>query len=778
MAFTQENRMFTLESPLGKDELLSTAFRGTEGMSRLFRFEVVALSHDQAINFEKIVGKNVTLALVLQDGSERYFNGIVSRFSQAGAGHQQDREVHFTEYTMTVVPWLWLLTLTEDSKIFQDKTVPEIVEAVFQRRGFQKGKDYAFRLHGSYDKRVYCVQYRETDFHFVSRLLEDEGIHYFFEHEKKAHTLVIADDPVENKPCPRQETARYQRAAGGAADEDFIREFQQRMEVVPTAFTLKDYNFEIPKTNLEVNAPSNRKLTDRDCEVYDYPGCYQTKTKGDRFANIRMQSEEATIDVFTGVGTCRAFTAGQRFELKDYYRADLNDKRYVLTGILHEGSQSLGLAGEGGDVFRYKNEFTCIPHEVPFRPPWDTPRPVVRGTQTAVVVGPSGEEIYTDKHGRIKVQFHWDREGKRDENSSCWIRVGQLWAGSGWGGVFIPRIGQEVIVDFLEGDPDQPIITGRVYNADEMPPYELPKEQTKSTVKSLSSKDGGGFNEIRFEDKKGEEQVFIHGEKDLDVRIKNDRREWIGRDRHLVVKRDKVEEIDRDEHVVVKRDLVEKVTRDHHLSVTGKEAIQITGSHSLAVQGDVIEEFKMNHSEQVTMNYSVKGMNVVIEGMTGLTIKVGGSFITLNPAGVQIVGPMLMLNSGGAPLVGMPGMLVSPAAPLEANIADNADPGSKDASFKSQRAAMTPEQQSAADAPSHDPSTPENKQKKSWIEIELMDQDNKPVPGEKYRITLPDGTTVAEGTLDNKGFARVDNIDPGTCKVTFPNLDKQSWKPK
>jgi type VI secretion system secreted protein VgrG len=517
MAYTQENRVITLDTPLGKDELLPTAFRGTEGMSRLFSFEVVAVSHNQVITFEKILGKSVTIGMVLQDGTDRYFNGIVCRFSQAGTSHQQDTEVHFTEYRATVVPWLWLLTLTENSKIFQDKSVPDIVEAVFQKRGFQRGKDYAFRLRGSYEKRGYCVQYRETDFQFVSRLLEDEGIHYFFEHGKGKHVLILTDDPGENKPCPQQKTARYLRAAGGTTDEDLVQEFQKRMEVVSTACTLNDYNFEVPKSDLKVNVPSNKKLTDRDCEIYDYPGCYEKKAEGDRFARIRMQEEEAKTAVFTAVSGCRAFSSGQRFELKDYYRPDLNDKQYVLTGIAHEGSQGLGVAGEGGDGFQYKNEFTCIPHDVPFRPPRATPRPLVRGTQTAIVVGPSGEEVYTDKHGRIKVQFHWDRDGKKDENSSCWMRVGQVWAGSGWGAVYIPRIGQEVIVDFLEGDPDRPIVIGCVYHGNNRPPYPLPDEKTKSAIKSEATVGGGGFNEIRFEDKKGDEELLLRAEKDMNV---------------------------------------------------------------------------------------------------------------------------------------------------------------------------------------------------------------------------------------------------------------------
>ena len=586
MAYTQENRIIALESPLGKDELLPTAFRGAEGMSRLFSFEVVAVSHNQAITFEKIVGKNVTIAVGLQDGTERYFNGIVCRFSQAGAGSQQDKEVHFTEYRATVVPWLWLLTQTENSKIFQEKSVPDIVEAVFQKRGFQKGKDYAFRLQGNFYKRGYCVQYRETDFHFVSRLLEDEGIHYFFEHGKGKHTLVMTDNPGENKPCPQQKTARYQRAASGKADEDLIQEFQEKMEVVPTAFTLNDYNFEVPKTDLKVNVPSNKKLTDRDCEIYDYPGCYETKSKGDRFANIRMQGEEAKIAVFTGVGECRAFTSGQRFELTDYYRSDLNDRQYVLTGIVHEASQSLGLAGEGDDVFRYKNEFTCIPHDVPFRPPREMPRPVVRGTQTAIVVGPSGEEIYTDKHGRIKVQFHWDRDGKRDENSSCWIRVGQLWSGPGWGAVYIPRIGQEVIVDFLEGDPDRPIVIGCVYHGNNKAPYPLPDEKTKSVIKSDSSLGGGGFNELRFEDKKGKEEIFLHGQKDWTIAIENDKNQTVGHDETLKVTNDRTK----------------SVGVNQKETIGANKTIQVGANHTEAIGAAMSLTVGSNKTETVAIN--------------------------------------------------------------------------------------------------------------------------------------------------------------------------------
>jgi type VI secretion system secreted protein VgrG len=480
------------------------------------------------------------------------------------------------------------------------------------------------------------------------------------------------------------------------------------------------------------------------------------------------------------------FECGFKFTLSEYFRDDINAD-YVLVAIEHTARNTSYRSGSNPEPFEYTNRFEAIPASVRYHPPHTARKPVVEGTQTAVVTGKSGEEIWTDKYGRIKVQFFWDREGKRDENSSCWIRVAQGWAGKQWGSIFTPRIGQEVVVDFLEGDPDRPIVVGSVYNADQMPPYGLPGEQNKSTIKSMSTKGGGGFNEFRFDDTKGSEQVFLHGEKDLEIRIKNDRKEWIGRDRHLMVGRDKFEKIGRDEHSSIARDSVAKIGRDHHVEVAGKEAIKVAGSHSMAVQGDVIEEFKSNHSCQVTQNIYLKGMQVVIEASTGITLKVGSNFITIDPSGVAVKGTLIQLNSAGMALTGTPGSLVSPLAATDALEAVKADPGAMAAAVAGQTvtaASMTlqqvaPARRSAAtDAPTHDPNNEENKEKKSWIEIELVDEEGQPVPGEPYRITLPDGTTVADGTLDEKGWARVDNIDPGSCKVTFPNLDKDAWEPK
>jgi type VI secretion system secreted protein VgrG len=428
----------------------------------------------------------------------------------------------------------------------------------------------------------------------------------------------------------------------------------------------------------------------------------------------------------------------------------------------------------------YSNQFTCIPAKVTFRPPRVSPKPTVQGAQTAIVAGKAGEEIWTDKYGRVKVQFHWDRRGESNERSSCWIRVAQPLAGKGWGAICLPRIGQEVIVDFLEGDPDRPIITGTVYNAVQTPPYELPKEKTKITLKSNSSKGGGGFNELRFEDKKGHEQVFMHAERDFDLRIKADRRELVGHDRHLIVRRDRLEQVDRDAHACVNRDRIQYVDRDDHLGIGGKQAIEILKSQSLRVDGDVNQEFGANASTVVAGSSYLQATNVVLEALGGLTIKSGANFISINAAGVQISGAQVLINSGGSALSGTAGMLMDPRPPLWPEIADNADPGSEVRCFRHQRLereAQAPGSLAADAAPTYNPKAPENKNKKSWIEIELKDEDGNPVPGERYRITLPDGS-VYEGTLDEKGLARVDHIDPGTCQITFPELDEDVWEPR
>ncbi|MEW6381909.1 MAG: type VI secretion system tip protein TssI/VgrG [bacterium] len=634
MPYTQDDRLIAIDTPLGKDVLLLSGFRGAEGLSCLFGFELDLLSENHKITFEDIIGKPATISIALADGDKRYFHGLIARFSQGrGGGEAGGGDPRFSHYRATLVPWLWLLTMTADSRIFQKLSVPDIVEKIFQEKGFS---DFTMKLHGSFAPREYCVQYRETDFNFVSRLLEEEGIYYYFEHENGKHTLIMADAPQEHKPCPKQKTARYQLSAGGLLEEDVITALERVQEIRPGKYSLNAYNFEIPNTGLEVNVPGMYKLGPGEREIYDYPGSYAKKTEGDRIAKIRMEEEEAKITTLRGSSTCRAFSSGYRFGLSHFYRDDLNNKDYVLTSLDHEASQGLEREAE----LLYRNNFTAIPFDVPYRPPLSTPKPVVRGSQTAIVVGPGGEEIYTDQYGRVKVQFHWDREGKKDEKSSCWIRVSQLWAGAGWGAMYIPRIGHEVIVDFLEGDPDQPIITGRVYHGINMPPYALPAEKTKSTIKSDSSLGGGGSNELRFEDKKGEEEIFIHAEKDENIVVKNDQT--------IVVGNDRAESIGRDRSLEVGRDKSEKVGRNKTIQVIAEHTEQIGAGMNIMVGSNLTESVAVNYAETVgaAMELTVGGALAITVG-AAMSETVGGAKVeSIGAAKSENVGGVSSLNVG------------------------------------------------------------------------------------------------------------------------------------
>ncbi len=618
------------------------------------------------------------------------------------------------------------------------------------------------------------MQYQETAFNFVSRLMEDEGIFYFFTHEKDKHTLVLADSANEFKACPYQDSINYVSAIGDDATREAVTEWEIRQEVRPGRYTADDFDFEKPLLDLTA---STEGQDERKYEIYEYPGGYTTRDDGERLAGLRAQEQDAPLVVANGVSSYAGVAPGYKIDLKGHFSRDRN-KSYDFLIVEHEAD--LGDSYETGDVEAgtYENSFECVPHPTPFRPPRTTVAPEIRGTQTAIVVGPAGEEIYTDKYGRVKVQFHWDREGKYDEKSSCWIRVSQNWAGKQWGAMFVPRIGQEVIVDFLEGDPDRPLITGRVYNGASMPPYDLPDEKTKSTIKSYSSKGGEGFNELRFEDKKGDEQVFLHAEKDLDVRVKNDRREWTGQDRHLIVKRDKFEKVERDSHTEIDRDRMTKIGRDDNLQVTGKQAVQIDQDASLKVGTNLNEKIGQNLAAEAGMQIHLKaGMTCVIEAGVQLSLKVGGNFIDIGPAGVSITGTTVLINSGGAAGSGAGASIVAPAAVTAALEADDATPGFM-LEFKKSLEAAKRSAAGGGDAPEHDPNSDENKEKTHWIEIELVDEAGKPVTGESVEVTLPDGS-VSTSTTNDQGVARVEKFDPaGACQIKFLTLDKEAVEEK
>ncbi|HEX5127438.1 MAG TPA: type VI secretion system tip protein TssI/VgrG [Rhodocyclaceae bacterium] len=564
------NRLLAITTPLGDDALMVERFWGEERMSGLYGFTLEFASENNAVDFTQVVGSPAALR-IKTPGDDRYLHGIISRFAQIGGEAQRFR------YRAELVPWLWYLQYTSDSRIFQDKSVPDIIEAVFNARGFS---DFKKSLSKSYNPRTYCVQYRESDFAFVSRLMEEEGIFYFFEHEQSKHTLVLADAVSATASCPVKSTLPY-RPEAGITDGDDVSEWLQSLTIVPAKVSLRDFDFEQPSADLTVTSPTiATKAKKSALDLYDYPGGYTQTSNGDAYAKLQMEIFEAAQQRSEGRSDCRTLAAGYKFTLTSHFNDNCNIE-HLLVSVRHEATNNLPWQGEDAT---YTNQFVCQPSATAFCAERITPRPIMHGAQTAMVVGPSGEEIYTDKYGRVKVQFHWDRVGAKDDKSSCWIRVSQGWAGLTWGAMHIPRVGQEVIVDFLEGDPDQPIVTGRVYNAEKMPPYTLPDNKTQSGLKSRSSPNGTAenFNELRFEDKKDNEDVYFQAEKDFHRVVKNDDDLKIGHDQTEEVKNNRTTTIQEGNDALT----VSKGNRDVTISEGNFSHTVTKGTQTVTVEGD------------------------------------------------------------------------------------------------------------------------------------------------------------------------------------------------
>jgi type VI secretion system secreted protein VgrG len=608
MPLAENQRLITLKTPLGKDALLLDRFVGREQMSQPFQFELTLLSENSSASFGGIVGKSVTISIETAD-SPRHINGVVSHFSQGVT----DKE-NITVYNAIVVPWFWNLSQTADCRIFQNKTVPDIIKQVFEELGFN---DYRVALNGSYPPRVYCVQYRETDFHFISRLMEDEGMFYFFEHTDSKHTMVIGDSPSVSKPVPGQSKFNYDPHSG-TEGHSAVMSWRERREVRPAKYSISDYNFETPSNDLKAEAPTMATIgRDDKLTIFDYEGNYLKRPEGERYAKLRIAQQEAAHVEMTGTGDLRTFVPGYTFTLSGHNRQDANAD-YLITSVEHRAESNLRSNTPGAT---YANQFTCIPKSVQYLPPRSTPKPVVRGPQTAVVVGKSGEEIWTDKYGRIKVQFHWDREGKRDENSSCWIRVAMPWAGKQWGAVSIPRLGQEVVVDFLEGDPDRPIVMGSVYNAEQMPPYQLPGNAVISGVKTNSTKGGNGYNEFVMDDTKGKELVRLHAQYDHEAKIEHDGR--------LTVVNDQTIQIEQGN-----RSLRIKMGNDTTKIDLGQSTTEAMQSIELTVGQSSI---KLDQS-----GVTIKGLMISVEGQVqtevkGLTTQISGDAMLTVQGGITMI---------------------------------------------------------------------------------------------------------------------------------------------
>ncbi len=600
---TQRNRLIAVTTPLGDDVLLFHRMSVSEQLGRLFQIDLDLLSNNPEIKIQDILGQDITIRCQRPDGENRYFNGFVSHFSQAGT------HGNLVVYRASLRPWFWFLTRTADCRIFQNKTVPDIIKEVFRVHGFG---DFEETLSGSYRDWEYCVQYRETDFDFISRLMEKEGIYYYFKHAEGRHILVLSDSISAHETVPGyEEVPYYPPEESEQRERDHLDDWSLNHIIQPGLFALNDFDFKKPKANLLVKSSIPREHEQAEFEIYDYPGDYLESGEGEVYVRTRIEELQAQHEQVEGKGNAAGLATGSLFKLIDYPREDQN-REYLITATTYEiGPQEYESAFSTESKSIFYCSLTAIDKQQAFRTPRKTKKPIVLGPQTAVVVGKSGEEIWTDKYGRVKVQFHWDRVGEVNENSSCWIRVSHPWAGKNWGAVAIPRIGQEVIVSFLEGDPDQPIITGGVYNDNNMPPYELPANATQSGVKTRSSKGGtpDNFNEMRFEDKKGSEEVYIHAEKDQNNIVENDETTSVGHDR--------TEDVGNDETITIGNNRTETVGVNETISIGSNRSVTIGSNKSETIAINkaetigVAKELTIGGAYQVTVGAA---MNETIGG--------------------------------------------------------------------------------------------------------------------------------------------------------------------
>ncbi|MDH5326829.1 MAG: type VI secretion system tip protein VgrG [Gammaproteobacteria bacterium] len=596
-----------ISTPLGDDVLQLYSLNGTETLGRLFQYELELLSKDDNIDLDKILAQRVTIKVTLLDNSTRHIDGYVCEFSQTG------NRGNYSAYRAVIRPWLWFLTRTSDCRIFQEMKVPDIIKQVFRDLGYS---DFEDTLSGNYRKWDYCVQYRESDYNFISRLMEQEGIYYYFKHTEGKHTLVLSDSISSHQTFSGYEEIPYFPPQERANRErDHIDGWMLTREVHPGIVALNAYDFEKPKVDLAAKSSIIRSHDVADYEIYDYPGEYIEHSDGDNYAQIRVQELQAKFEKSTATANARGVATGSLFKLTQFTRADQNREYLIISTQYEMRAAGFESGGSVSEEDTFQCTFKAMDSHTQFRSPRITPKPVVQGPQTAVVVGKAGEEIWTDKYGRVKVQFHWDRYGKSDENSSCWVRVAQVWAGKRWGAMHIPRMGQEVIVDFLEGDPDRPIITGRVYNADNMPPYDLPANKTQSGVKSRSSKSGtdANFNEIRFEDLKGKEQLYIHAEKDQDNIVENNETTDVGKDR--------TEKVGNNEKITIGKNKTDDVGTDYSIKV-GKNTVIDSGDSIVFKTGSASIIMKKDGKIQI------KGSDILIKASGNIKLK--GSKISEN----------------------------------------------------------------------------------------------------------------------------------------------------
>ena len=641
MTLSQDGRLAKI-SGAAVGELALFRMSGSESLGRLFEYDIELVSENGSVSLSSLLGTTVTVTLnpSAEDGKERYFNGLITRATYNGNNGT------LTHYHITVHPKIWLLTRASNCRIFANQSVPDIVKKVFTEHGYTTVDS---QLETSYVAREYCVQYRETDFNFISRLLEEEGIYYFFKHDNSSHTLVLCDNINAHQPISGTSTISFS-ASGDAAERDSeeFSDWSVHQEIQTGAYLLDDFDFTGPSADLSATANIAGSHDEADKKFYDYPGYYvrhsedaskssQVQNDGQRYVKIRMQEQRAEYELIQAAGNIKAIATGYTFTLSDFPQADQN-RAYLVVSTNFYIQNSSYLSGDQQVDQDFHSSYSVLPTTYTYRPARLTPHPVISGVQTAIVVGQSGDEITTDKYGRVKVQFHWDQLGKNDQDSSCWIRVAQLWAGKNWGGVFTPRIGQEVIVDFIEGNPDRPIIIGSVYNNEQMPPYTLPDNKTQSGIKSQSTTNGSpdNFNEIRFEDKIDSEEIYVHAEKDFNRVVENNDT--------LKVGFDKQSPGDQTVDIYNNRTITLDQGNDQLTVKTGNSQIDINqGNVTLNIeQGNRTTTISQgNDAITVSMgNRTIKVSTGQIseEAMQGIELKVGSSSVKIDQMGVTIKG--------------------------------------------------------------------------------------------------------------------------------------------
>jgi type VI secretion system secreted protein VgrG len=625
--------------------------QATEQLDAPFVYELEVVSDNPALTPDEVLGESVTISVMIESDL-RHYSGVVTALLSLGL--QGENFV----YRLVLRPWVWLLSRAQNCRIFQDKTAVDIIKEVFRERGFS---DFDERLTGTYEARPYVVQYRESDLAFVRRLMEDEGIYFYFTHEPGKHVLVLCDSLGAHEPTPFFDSLPHLPPDRQRAMQlDYLETWEMVYDVESGAFALTDYDFEAPTAMLDVVKAQPEGHFHADYEVFDFPGNYLKAPRGEAIAKLRLEEAKATAYHARAEGNARGLVVGALFTLSDHTQDALNREYLVISQktLLRSHNVESGGSGDGPTT---RVSIVAIPSDRQYRPPRTTRKPIVHGAQTATVVGPEGEEIWTDEYGRVKLEFHWDRKSPGDETSSCWVRVAQVWAGSNFGAIHVPRIGHEVIVDFLEGDPDRPIVTGRVYNADNMPPYELPQNRTQSGIKSRSSKGGvpTNFNELRFEDKLGSEELFIHAEKTQTTKVKGSQSISVDGSRSVSVGGDQSTTVTKNETQTYKATRTMDVTGANSDTVHGAQTGTYLAGRTQSVTGDDSLTVSANRTATIATAYDIiaggkyqvtNGANVILLQGTGAAMTNGQCTVAFDAGNVTLEAPGNIQITAGAEL--------------------------------------------------------------------------------------------------------------------------------